>query len=1039
MINEEKAAVILLSLDEDLAAEVMKNLRPAEIKRIGKYMNRITTIPAETMNTVAKEFIVMAKERGGSLSVRDDVTKKIMTKALGEKGAQEILMEVASAKSSDNPITDKIRDMDPKVLLEFTKTEHPQTIALILAHMAPEQAAIMLEGFSGPMQLEISKRMATLKSVPHEFLEDVAKTLEKELISDNMIEQQVGGIKVMSDILFDRKVIGRDISYQNHVQEVMRTRKPAISDVFTAVQGYQTVALHVPVFGDGIYRGTIAITVDFQSLARRYLEVIKIGKTGYAWVVSRDGTELYCSVPGHTGKSIYINYKDFPSILAMVGEMLKGHQGVATYVFDQIGVQTVKTVKRHAVYMPISLGNTFWSIVVASSEEEVLASLADFRTQLILIIALFLLGAVLFSYYGLKARFIVKEEEKRLQAEAALKESEERFRKAYYTSPDSNSINRMADGMFVSINEGFTRNTGYTDEDVAGKTSVELNIWANPEDRQKLVEGLKNEGEVKNLDATFRIKNGQIRYGLMSAAVIDLRGTPHILSITRDITDRRQEEKKLKESTGLISAIFEHVEAGIVLIDSATHTIVNANRMAVEMCGATKEALIGKICHKYICPAAAGDCPLTDCGQSIDKAEQVLLTTDGREIPVLKTAVPVRIAERDYLLESFIDITERKRLESQLLQAQKMEAIGTLAGGIAHDFNNILMGIQGIASLMMLDFDPSQPQYERLKLIEDQVKRGADLTKQLLGFARGGRYEVKPTNINEIIEKSSSMFGRTRKEIAVHRKYEKDIWTLEVDQGQMEQVFLNLYVNAWQAMPGGGSIYLETQNVVLEEHDHLPGLNRPGRYVKVSVSDTGMGMDEKTRERIFDPFFTTKGIGRGTGLGLAMVYGIIKGHGGVIHVYSEPGHGTTFHIHLPASEKSVVKEKTVSGAILKGTETILLVDDEKMVLEVSKEILESLGYRVFAAGSGQEAIGVYMEKKGRIDLVILDMIMPGMSGGETFDRLREIHPGIAVLLSSGYSVNGQAQEILDRGCRGFLQKPFTTEILSKKIRETLNV
>jgi len=845
--------------------------------------------------------------------------------------------------------------------------------------------------------------------------------------------------RIVYTIPFDRKVIGRDISYQNHVQEVMRTRKPAISDVFTAVQGYQTVALHVPVFGDGIYRGTIAITVDFQSLARRYLEVIKIGKTGYAWVVSRDGTELYCSVPGHTGKSIYINYKDFPSILAMVGEMLKGHQGVATYVFDQIGVQTVKTVKRHAVYMPISLGNTFWSIVVASSEEEVLASLADFRTQLILIIALFLLGAVLFSYYGLKARFIVKEEEKRLQAEAALKESEERFRKAYYTSPDSNSINRMADGMFVSINEGFTRNTGYTDEDVAGKTSVELNIWANPEDRQKLVEGLKNEGEVKNLDATFRIKNGQIRYGLMSAAVIDLRGTPHILSITRDITDRRQEEKKLKESTGLISAIFEHVEAGIVLIDSATHTIVNANRMAVEMCGATKEALIGKICHKYICPAAAGDCPLTDCGQSIDKAEQVLLTTDGREIPVLKTAVPVRIAERDYLLESFIDMTERKRLESQLLQAQKMEAIGTLAGGIAHDFNNILMGIQGIASLMMLDFDPSQPQYERLKLIEDQVKRGADLTKQLLGFARGGRYEVKPTNINEIIEKSSSMFGRTRKEIAVHRKYEKDIWTLEVDQGQMEQVFLNLYVNAWQAMPGGGSIYLETQNVVLEEHDHLPGLNRPGRYVKVSVSDTGMGMDEKTRERIFDPFFTTKGIGRGTGLGLAMVYGIIKGHGGVIHVYSEPGHGTTFHIHLPASEKSVVKEKTVSGAILKGTETILLVDDEKMVLEVSKEILESLGYRVFAAGSGQEAIGVYMEKKGRIDLVILDMIMPGMSGGETFDRLREIHPGIAVLLSSGYSVNGQAQEILDRGCRGFLQKPFTTEILSKKIRETLNV
>jgi flagellar motor switch protein FliG len=201
MINEEKAAVILLSLDEDLAAEVMKNLRPAEIRRIGKYMNRITTIPSETMTSVAKEFIVMAKEKGGSLSVRDDITKNIVTKALGEKGAQEILSEVASNKAIDNPITDKLRDIDPKVLMEFTKTEHPQTIALILAHMAPEQAAIMLEGFSGPMQLEIAKRMSTLKSVPHEFLVDVAATLEKELMTDNVVEQQVGGVKVMSEIL----------------------------------------------------------------------------------------------------------------------------------------------------------------------------------------------------------------------------------------------------------------------------------------------------------------------------------------------------------------------------------------------------------------------------------------------------------------------------------------------------------------------------------------------------------------------------------------------------------------------------------------------------------------------------------------------------------------------------------------------------------------------------------------------------------------------------------------------------------------------
>jgi flagellar motor switch protein FliG len=201
MINEEKAAVMLLSLDEDMAAEVMKNLRPAEIKRIGRFMNRITTIPSETINTVAKEFIVMAKEKGGSLSVRDDMTKSIVTKALGEKGAHDILAEVASCKASDNPITEKLRDIDPKLLMEFTKTEHPQTIALILAHLAPEQAAIMLEGFTSPMQIEITKRMATLKSVPHEFLEDVARTLEKEIVTGNVTDQPIGGVKVMSDIL----------------------------------------------------------------------------------------------------------------------------------------------------------------------------------------------------------------------------------------------------------------------------------------------------------------------------------------------------------------------------------------------------------------------------------------------------------------------------------------------------------------------------------------------------------------------------------------------------------------------------------------------------------------------------------------------------------------------------------------------------------------------------------------------------------------------------------------------------------------------
>jgi CheY-like chemotaxis protein len=292
--------------------------------------------------------------------------------------------------------------------------------------------------------------------------------------------------------------------------------------------------------------------------------------------------------------------------------------------------------------------------------------------------------------------------------------------------------------------------------------------------------------------------------------------------------------------------------------------------------------------------------------------------------------------------------------------------------------------------------------------------------------------------MNDILEKSSSMFGRTKKEISLYRKYGKDLRSVEVDRGQMEQVFMNLYVNAWQAMPGGGELYLETEDVLLNDEQAISYSVRPGRYVKISVTDTGTGMDEKTRERIFDPFFTTKGMGRGTGLGLATVYGIIQGHKGAIHVDSEPGRGTTFSIYLPASEGEVIREKRESGTILTGRETILLVDDEKMVLEVSKEMLESLGYRVYAAGSGQEALAVYMEKREEIDLVILDMIMPGISGGETFDRLREIHPTLRVLLSSGYSINGQAQDILNRGCNGFIQKPFQLEKFSTKVREMLD-
>jgi len=381
---------------------------------------------------------------------------------------------------------------------------------------------------------------------------------------------------------------------------------------------------------------------------------------------------------------------------------------------------------------------------------------------------------------------------------------------------------------------------------------------------------------------------------------------------------------------------------------------------------------------------------------------------------------------------------ERKKLEAQLQAAQKMEAIGTLAGGIAHDFNNILMGIQGNISLLDIRLEDSHPGREKVRNIEKYVESGTQLSRQLLGFARRGKYNVKTSDINDLIDKTASMFARTRKELRVHPKLAPDIWTVEVDRGQIEQVLLNLYINAWQAMPNGGDLYISTENITLDEHYLRPYKVKPGRFVKVSVSDTGIGIEPKYLDRVFEPFFTTKEMGRGTGLGLASAYGIVKSHGGHINVYSEKDHGTTFNFYLPASLRKVAAEAAPAVPVVRrGRETVLLIDDEEMIIDVGRGLLEELGYSVIATRSGQEALDIYRERCAGIDLIVMDLIMPGLSGGETFDRLRQINPQAKVLLSSGYSINGQASQIMERGCDGFIQKPFNLQQLSTKLRQIL--
>ncbi|MFH1076715.1 MAG: ATP-binding protein [Pseudomonadota bacterium] len=383
---------------------------------------------------------------------------------------------------------------------------------------------------------------------------------------------------------------------------------------------------------------------------------------------------------------------------------------------------------------------------------------------------------------------------------------------------------------------------------------------------------------------------------------------------------------------------------------------------------------------------------------------------------------------------------EKAGMQAQFLRAQKLEAIGTLAGGIAHNFNNLLAVVQGNAQLIEMGSDPSSLHYELANEIEMQTKTGTTLTRELLGFARGGKYEVAPLNINEVIQTTSSTFGRTKKEIRMHSALQEDLPLIEADRGQLEQILMNLYVNASHAMPSGGDLYLETRSLFTAPKGRAasPG-GEPKEYIVISVRDTGCGMDEKTLERIFEPFFTTKEMGKGTGLGLASVYGIVQNHKGFVDVKSKVGVGTTFDIYLPSSGEKSTKQQT--AAIHKtadgGKETILIIDDEESFLKLTARYLTRLGYTVLAANNGQAGLDLYKDNKDKIDMIILDMIMPDMSGSNVFDGVRGLNAFVKILLSSGYSLEGQATELMDRGCNGFIQKPFNIEALANKIREIL--
>jgi PAS domain S-box-containing protein len=508
----------------------------------------------------------------------------------------------------------------------------------------------------------------------------------------------------------------------------------------------------------------------------------------------------------------------------------------------------------------------------------------------------------------------------------------------------------------------------------------------------------------------------------------------------RDITDRKHVQEKLRESEEKYRLLTENANDAIFIVQDGK--ILFPNPKAVELgrhLGGRPPSTSyfdyihrtdrAKIIERHLKRISGEILP--------DICNFRLVTDSGEQLWAELNDVAITWGGRPAILSFLRDITSQKQLETRMERAERMDAIGTLAGGIAHNFNNLLMGIQGNLSLMLMDGEENTKDHDELKSIQRCIESGANLTKQLLGFARGGKYMVRPVNPNEIVQETSKLFGQSKKEIKIHGSYQKKIWMIEADRSQMELVLLNIYVNAAQAMETAGDIYLTTENVFVSDSDLLfPGISS-GRYIKISISDTGPGIDEKILDKIFEPFFTTKEVDKGTGLGLASAFGIVKNHGGYIDVKSERGEGATFDIYLPVTDQKNQVKEAYEEEITTGTETILLIDDEDVVVDVCQSILQKIGYQVIIARGGRMAIDIYRKEKDRISLVILDIIMPDMEGAKVFDEIRGINPAAKILLASGCSVNNQVADILDKGGEGFIQKPFKIKELSSVIRQIL--
>ena len=531
----------------------------------------------------------------------------------------------------------------------------------------------------------------------------------------------------------------------------------------------------------------------------------------------------------------------------------------------------------------------------------------------------------------------------------------------------------------------------------------------------------------------------------MTISKISLKGAEYIMAMGRDITERKRAEEALRESEGKYRTVVEESFDGIFIRKGTV--IAFANARLHEMLGYDQGELRGLdhwlIYHPDYQELSRSRSQERLRGESaIPRYEVELLRKDGTSFPGEVNAKVIFFENEPGVQVWVRDLTQQKLLEKRLIEAQKMEAVGTLAGGIAHDFNNILQVVSGNAELLEMELAQKGMRFSEMDAIRHASHRGADLVKQILTFSRRVESKLEVINLNEDVKNVERLLYRTiPKMIHIEMKLEDELKHIQADSTQVEQVLLNLAVNAKDAMPKGGNLTITTQNVNVEgRHCEVCGEHFSRQYVLLTVSDTGHGISEEVSSHIFEPFFTTKGPGEGTGLGLSTVLGIVKLHGGHISCQSEVGKGTAFLIYFPVAETAVPdrESKRDDTEALGGSEKILVVDDEELISDLAKRILEKAGYSVITASSGKEALRVYSQNEADIDLVLLDLIMPEMGGEDCLRGLLKINPQVKALIASGFAVKGDTKAFLNEEAKGRVAKPFNMRELLRSVRHVLD-